>query len=58
MCRRVVVPVDLGWNAAVTDIFVIGRRFGRWPPPGVSQQVAARAERVGSSYFVTAESGA
>jgi len=22
-----------GWRAAVTDIFVVGRRFGRWPPP-------------------------
>jgi len=44
-----------GWKAAVTDIFVVGRRFGRWPPHGVSETVSARAEGLGTAYFVTAE---
>jgi methyltransferase (TIGR00027 family) len=47
-----------GWNAVATDIFVVGRRFGRWPPPGVSEDVARRAERASKAYFVTAERGA
>lgn len=44
-----------GWRAAVADIFVIGRRFGRWPPPGVSEEVATRAESLPTAFFVTAE---
>ena len=44
-----------GWRADVTDFEVVGRRFGRWPPPGVSEEVAARALRGSRSFFITAE---
>lgn len=44
-----------GWKAEVTDIFAVGRRFGRWPLPDVSEAIAARAERASRAYFVTAE---
>ena len=31
----------------------VGRRFGRWRPPGVSEEVAARAVKASRSFFIT-----
>ncbi len=42
-----------GWQAEVRTFAGFARRLGRWPPPGVSEEVAARALATGS-YFISA----
>ena len=44
-----------GWRAEVTGFGAVARRLGRWPPPGVSEEVAARAAARSRSYFISAE---
>ena len=44
-----------GWRADVSDFDAVARRFGRWPPPGVSEAVAARAAAASRSYFICAD---
>ena len=44
-----------GWRVEVSDFDVVARRLGRWPPPGVSEEVAARAAAASRSYFISAE---
>jgi methyltransferase (TIGR00027 family) len=46
-----------GWQAAVNAFAAVAGRLGRWPPPGVSEEVAARALATGS-YFISAERAA
>ncbi len=46
-----------GWQAEVTACDAVARRLGRWPPPGVSEEVAARALATGS-YFIGSERAA
>jgi methyltransferase (TIGR00027 family) len=43
-----------GWRAEVNAFDAVARRLGRWPPPGVSEAVAARALATGS-YFISSE---
>ncbi len=43
-----------GWRADVNDFDVVGRRFGRWPPPGVQEDIAARAAAASRSVFISA----
>jgi len=43
-----------GWDAQIHDFDVVGRRWGRWPPPGVSEEVAARAAVASRSFFISA----
>jgi hypothetical protein len=45
---------DHGWAATVFDFDTIARRFGRWRPPGVSEEVAARAAAASRSFFISA----
>jgi hypothetical protein len=42
-----------GWQAEVNAFAAFATRLGRWPPPGVSEEVAARALATGS-YFISA----
>jgi len=44
-----------GWQAQVHDFDVIGRQLGRWPPPGLSEEVAARAAERSRSFFIRAK---
>ena len=44
-----------GWRAEVTDFDAVARRLGRWPPPGVTEEVAARATAASGSYFISAQ---
>jgi len=44
-----------GWHAQVTDFDAFARRLGRWPPPGVPDEVAARAGAASRSYFISAQ---
>jgi len=44
-----------GWRAEVSDYDVVGRSFGRWPPPGISEEVAAGAAKASRSFFISAE---
>jgi methyltransferase (TIGR00027 family) len=44
-----------GWRADVSNFDVVGRRFGRWPPPGVAEDVASRAAAASRNYFIRAE---
>jgi methyltransferase (TIGR00027 family) len=46
-----------GWQPEVHDFDVVARRFGRWPPPGVSEEVAARAATTSRSFFISAKRG-
>jgi methyltransferase (TIGR00027 family) len=43
-----------GWRAEVSSFGAVARRFGRWPPPGVSEAAAARASARSRSYFISA----
>lgn len=43
-----------GWQAEVNPFDAVARRLGRWPPTGVSEEVAARALAT-HSYFVRCE---
>jgi methyltransferase (TIGR00027 family) len=43
-----------GWSAEVEDFDAVGRRFGRWPPPGVPEEVAAQAAKASRSFFIRA----
>jgi methyltransferase (TIGR00027 family) len=47
-----------GWRADVSDFDAVARRLGRWPPPGVSEEVAARAAAASRCYFISAERNA
>lgn len=47
-----------GWLAEVTDFDVVARRLGRWPPPGVAEDLAAHAAAASHSYFIRAERAA
>jgi len=44
-----------GWRAHVETFDVVGRRYGRWPPPGVSEEIAARAATLSRSFVITAD---
>lgn len=44
-----------GWSAEVNDFDVVGRRLGRWPPPGVAEDVAARAAAASRTFFISAD---
>jgi methyltransferase (TIGR00027 family) len=44
-----------GWRADVRTFGDVARRFGRWPPPGVSEEAAARDAARSRSYFISAE---
>lgn len=44
-----------GWRADVNSFGAVARRFGRWPPPGVSEESAARDTARSRSYFISAE---
>lgn len=43
-----------GWTARVNDFDAVGRQFGRWPPPGVPEDVAARAAAASRSFLISA----
>lgn len=43
-----------GWQAKVSGFDDVGRRFGRWPPPGVPEEAAARAVKASRSFFISA----
>lgn len=43
-----------GWQAEVNAFDTFARRLGRWPPPGVSEEEAARRVATGRSYFISA----
>lgn len=43
-----------GWHAEVHPFDVVGRRFGRWPPPGVTEEVAAQAAAASRNFFISA----
>ena len=43
-----------GWQAEVHDFDVVARRFARWPPPGVTEEVASRAATASRSFFIDA----
>jgi methyltransferase (TIGR00027 family) len=43
-----------GWHAEVYDFDVVGRRFARWPPCGVTEEVAAHAAKASRSFFIDA----
>ena len=43
-----------GWLAEVKTFDEVGRRFGRWAPPGVSEDAAAQAAAASRSYFISA----
>ena len=47
-----------GWQAEVSDFDAVARRFGCWPPPGVPEEVAARAAAASRSYLISAERAA
>jgi hypothetical protein len=43
------------WQAEVSEFDAVARRFGRWSPPGVPEDVVARAAAAASrSYFIRA----
>jgi methyltransferase (TIGR00027 family) len=44
-----------GWQAEVSAFDTVARRLGRWPPPGVSEEAAARRVATGRSYFISSE---
>ena len=44
-----------GWEAELNTFEAVARRLGRWPPPGVSDEEAARTVDSGRSYFISAE---
>ncbi len=43
-----------GWQADIHDMFAVSRSLGRWPPPGVPDNVADRAAAVGRNWFISA----
>lgn len=43
-----------GWQADIYDMFAVARSLGRWPPPGVPDDVADRAAAVGRNWFISA----
>jgi methyltransferase (TIGR00027 family) len=47
-----------GWHAEVSDFDAVARRLGRWPPPGVPEDLAAHAAAASRSYFISAERAA
>ncbi len=44
-----------GWLAHVHGFDEVGRAFGRWPPPGVSEDVAARAAAASRNWYINAD---
>jgi len=42
------------WQADIHDMFAVARSLGRWPPPGVPDDVADRAAAVGRNWFISA----
>ena len=40
-----------GWQAKVTELDAFARRLGRWPPPGIPEDLAAHAVASGRSYL-------
>jgi methyltransferase (TIGR00027 family) len=44
-----------GWRAEVNAFADVARRLGRWPPPGVSEDLAARTVDQDRSYFISSE---
>jgi hypothetical protein len=46
------------WRAEVSDFDAVARRFGRWPPPGVLEDLAAHAAAASRSYFISARRAA
>ena len=46
-----------GWRADINAFDAVARGLGRWPPPGVSEEVAARALAT-RSYFISSERAA
>lgn len=44
-----------GWSGQVEDFDAVGRKFGRWPPPGVPEDAAARAAAASRNFFISAE---
>jgi hypothetical protein len=44
-----------GWCAEVNDFDAVARRFGCWPPPGISVEVAKRSAAASRSFFISAE---
>jgi hypothetical protein len=44
-----------GWRAEVSSFGAVARRLGRWPPPGVSEDAAARDDARSRSYFISAQ---
>jgi methyltransferase (TIGR00027 family) len=44
-----------GWQAELNTFEAVARRLGRWPPPGVSDEEAARTVDTGRSYFISSE---
>jgi len=43
-----------GWQADIHDMFAVARSLGRWPPPGVPDDVASRATAIGRNWFISA----
>jgi methyltransferase (TIGR00027 family) len=44
-----------GWLAQVHSFDEVRRGFGRWPPPGVSEDVAARAAAASRNWYINAD---
>jgi methyltransferase (TIGR00027 family) len=47
-----------GWTVTVHDFDAVARRFCRWPPPGVTEDVAERAAAASRTYFISAGNAA
>ena len=43
-----------GWQADTHDMFAVARSLGRWPPPGVPDDIADRAAAAGRNWFISA----
>lgn len=43
-----------GWQADLHDLFAVARSLGRWPPPGVPDDVAGRAAAIGRNWLISA----
>lgn len=44
-----------GWSAHLHGSDAVPRKFGRWPPPGVPEDAAARATAASRNFFISAE---
>ncbi len=43
-----------GWQAGIRDMYAVARSLGRWPPPGVPDDVAGRAAAASPNWFISA----